>query len=79
MILFFIFALNNLQKDTANLPQMRRFSLQFCDFLYQNEDVLNFIRIDPRYFSLLMKKKKKIVLVFIFPCHIRGGDIARSK
>ena len=51
----------------ASRAHMRRFSLQFCDFLYQNEDVLNIFHINPRYFSLLIKKKKKIVLVSIFP------------
>ena len=52
---------------SASAPQLRRFSLQFCDVLYQNEYVLKNVHINPRYFSLLMKKKKKIVLVFIFP------------
>ena len=51
----------------ASVAQYRRFSLQFCDFLYQNEDVLNIFHINPRYFSLLSFFVKKIVLVFIFP------------
>ena len=37
----------------ARCRQLRRFSLQFCDVLYQKRCVSNIFHINPRYFSLL--------------------------
>ena len=50
----------------ASIAQMRRFSLQFCDFLYQNEALLNIFHINPRCFRFLTKMKNKMHLFLFF-------------
>ena len=43
--------------EAARCPHMRRFSLQFCDFLHQNEDCWKIFHIKRNGFSLTVKMK----------------------
>ena len=50
----------------ASIPHMRRFSLQFCDFLYQNEELLKIFHINPRCFRFLTKMQNTMHLFLFF-------------